>query len=300
MKLWLSAALAATLLPPVSAAETETEVQQEKPAAKQVVRIGAVDSRSKRVVFRNLSTYLNRNGFPSRHVLYPSYDALVEALSRGEIDIAWNSPISHAQFHVRNQCNSQTLAMREGDLNLHVALIAPASSEIKSLKDLAGKRVIVGRAKYQEGLLSTHFLKKAGVDLDRVRIVRLAEKDAGGKRADTSSHLLQALSAGRGDAAVVPINFWNRSTPWREKHPAVKMVWKSPSFNHCVFSAAQDFDATLGRRFTKLMTTLDAKDPLIAELNRLENTRKWVPGDSAGFEALVEALQEADHQQEKK
>ena len=90
-------------------------------------------------------------------MLYPSYDALVEALDSGEIDIAWNSPLAHAQYHVRNQCQSQTLAMREGDVGLRVTLIAKEESGIKSLDDLAGKRVIIGRQKYHEGMLSAHF-----------------------------------------------------------------------------------------------------------------------------------------------
>jgi ABC-type phosphate/phosphonate transport system substrate-binding protein len=152
--------------------------------------------------------------------------------------------------------------------------------------------VIAGRERDQEGLLSVHFLKKAGADLDKVRIVRLAEKDAQGKRADTWTHILQALSEGQGDAAVVPQEFWKRSTAWREKNPNVQAVWSSPSFNHCVFTATKDFDTKRGSQFARLMTTLDPKDPLIAELNRIEGTSKWLAGDARGFEALIEALRQ--------
>ena len=83
----------------------------------------------------------------------------------------------------------------------------------------------------------------------------------------------------------------SHSIEWRRKHPGVRQVWKSPEFNHCVFTAAKDFDAKLGSHFTKLMTSLDPKDPLIAEFNRAERTKKWLPGDSKGFESLVEAIQ---------
>jgi ABC-type phosphate/phosphonate transport system substrate-binding protein len=267
--------------------------EKEKSSAK-VVRIGAVGNRAKTGVFENLTKVLTKRGYPSEVVPFASYDAMNEALHRGKIDIAWNAPYSHAQFHVRNQCESQTLAMREGDVGLHVVLIAKDESGIKSLDDLNDKRTIVGRAKYQEGMLSVHFLKKGGVDLEKAEVIHLAEKDSAGQRTDTPTHILKALADGRSDAAVVPLGHWKRATAWREKHPNVKEVWKSPSFNHCVFTASKDFDTDLGRQFTRLMTTLDPKDRLVSELNQLEGTRKWLPGDSKGFESLVEAIQELE------
>ena len=45
----------------------------------------------------------------------------------------------------------------------------------------------------------------------------------------------------------------------------------------CVFTASKDFDAQLSARFTKLVTTLDPKDPRVKAFNRAEGTRKWLP-----------------------
>jgi hypothetical protein len=64
-------------------------------------------------IFQGLTRYLNKNGLPSDYVLYSSYDALVTALDRGEIEIAWNTPLAHARYHVKNECQSQTLVMRD-------------------------------------------------------------------------------------------------------------------------------------------------------------------------------------------
>jgi len=59
-----------------------------------VVRIGAVAySPAVVTVFNDLRRYLNGHDFPSDYVLYSNYDALVAALQRGEIDIAWNTPL---------------------------------------------------------------------------------------------------------------------------------------------------------------------------------------------------------------
>lgn len=259
-----------------------------------VVRIGSVGGNSPRArtAFTTLTAYLNQQGFPSEFILYRNYDAMNEALKAGKIDIAWNSPLAHAKFHLDSQCRSQTLAMREGDRGLHVLLVAPQDAGIRSLKDLRKRRVIVGRQHYQEGMLSVHLLKKAGVDLQQVELVRLPARDKDGKRADTAGHILRALAAGRGDAAVVPLGHWRRAKQWRSEHKDVSVVWKSPEFNHCVFTACEDFDRSLGRRFTKLMTSMDLEDPLVARFNRMEGTRLWLPGDSEGFESLVDALRE--------
>jgi ABC-type phosphate/phosphonate transport system substrate-binding protein len=276
-----------------TAIPSPADIEQGKsPDPRRVVRIGAVGGSNAKTAMANLTTYLTRKGFPCDSVMYASYAALIDGLDRGDVEIAWNVPIAHAQYHIRHGCASQTLAMRETDVGLQLVLIAPADSKIQSPADLSGKRVILGRDRDQDGLLSAHFLKRAGADLDKVRIVRLPEQDAQGKRADTWTHLLQALAEGQGDAAVVPLSFWTASKSWQEEHPTYKAVWNSPSFNHCVFTAAKDFDTKLGNQFTRLMTTLDPNDPLVAELNRLEGTRKWLPGDSAGFESLIEALRQ--------
>src|SRR5262249_39657393 len=77
------------------------------PAADQskTIRIGAVAySPSAVTIFDGLTRYLSKNGLPSDYVLYSSYDALVAALDKGEVDIGWNTPLAHAQYHVKNQC----------------------------------------------------------------------------------------------------------------------------------------------------------------------------------------------------
>ncbi len=59
------------------------------------VRIGAVASSPGTVtVFTDMCRYLSRGGLPADFVLYSNYDMLVAALERGEVDIAWNTPLA--------------------------------------------------------------------------------------------------------------------------------------------------------------------------------------------------------------
>ena len=265
---------------------TEAVGQEKRAKATGVVRIGGVAYKpSKVTIFQNLTTYLNRKSFPAEFVLYSDYDKLNAALDRGEVDIAWNGPGHHARFHVRNG-GSQSLGMRDVDQD-RVTLVVRADSNIKSVKDLQGKRLMLGDSGSQKGAPG-HFLKKEGVDFANVKLVRL---DSSASRA---TDVLKALSEGRSDAAVILESAWKRAQGFRRANPAIQAVWNSPEICHCTFTAAQKFDASLGSRFTRIITSMDPKDPLVAELNRLEGAQKWLPGNPKGFEVLVASLAAED------
>lgn len=260
-----------------------------------VVRIGAVAYAPNAVtVFRDLTRYLNGNDFRSDYVLYSNYDALVTALERGEVDLAWNTPLAHAQYHVRNQCASQTLVMRDVDFNFRSVLVARVDAKIQSLDDLAGKKLLVGSSQAAEAtVLPLHFLRKTGVNLDKVQIVSLdAEVDSQGNPCSSPQHVLQALRDGRGDAGIITAELWKGVQDQRSAPGALEQVWTSPPFSHCVFTASAGFDKKLAARFTQLMTNMDPREPATQDVMRLEGTKQWLPGSAAGFEALVEALRD--------
>jgi ABC-type phosphate/phosphonate transport system substrate-binding protein len=62
------------------------------------VKIGAVAYAPKVVtIWEGMKEYLETQGLRMDFVLYSSYPALVEALVRGHIDIAWNTPLAYLQ-----------------------------------------------------------------------------------------------------------------------------------------------------------------------------------------------------------
>jgi phosphonate transport system substrate-binding protein len=261
------------------------------PDRSQAIRIGAVAYAPATVtVFQGLTGYLSKNGLESDYVLYSSYDALVSALDRGEVDIAWNTPLAHAKFHVENQCRSQTLVMRDVDFDVRSTLVVRAETEIKSPGNLPGKRLVLGSSQAAEAtILPLYFLEKDGVDLSKVQILSLdAEVDNEGNPCSSPEHVLQALRDGRGDAGIITQDLWIREKD--ELAGALRQIWVSPPFSHCVFTAAADFDRQLASRFTQLMTAMDPDDPETSDVMQFEGTRKWLPGSQDGFENLVEAM----------
>lgn len=256
------------------------------------VLIGAVAYAPSTVtVFKGLTRYLSENGLPADFVLYSSYDALVAALDRKEVDIAWNTPLAHGRFHVKNDC-SRTLVMRDIDFNVRSTLVVRADSGIESLEDLAGKKLVLGSSQAAEAtVLPLYFLKQKGVDLSNVEIVSLdKEVDSKGNPCASPQHVLKALGESRGDAGIITLSLWNRLQNEDSAQSTFHRIWTSPSFSHCVFTASAEFDESLAAQFTQLMTAMDPNDPMCGEVMRLEGTRKWLPGSPDGFASLIEAL----------
>ena len=229
---------------------------------------------------------------PIEFVLYSTYDGLVKALKDGQVDIAWNSPLAHGQFHALAG-QSQALVMRDVDCNFRSKLIVRKDAGISSLEGLAGQTMVVGSCDSAEcTVLPAYFLKKEGVRFDRIKILSLhKEVDRLGVPCHSEQHVLKALLEKRANAGVISANLWKYlQTEKPDVAASFEVIWTSPAFSHCVFTARKDFDKELGAHFTKLMLAMDAKDPVCAEILRLEHCQKWVAGNQEGYEHLLKAL----------
>jgi len=276
---------------------------KKSPKQTPVLRLGGVAySPDSVTVWRGIRHYFAKNGMPIEYVLYSDYDVLVKALHEGHVDIAWNSPLAHGKFH-RLAGESQTLVMRDVDCDFRCILVVQKKAGIASPADLAGKTMVFGSCDSAEAtVLPIYFLKKEGVSLDKVKVLSLHDDvDRLGCPCNSEHHVLAALKEGRGDAGIISQDLWKRLQKDDPKTVAqLKVIWTSPAFSHCVFTARKDFDKKLGARFTKLMLGMDTKDPLTAEILRLEQASRWVAGSQEGYASLLDALREAETTPRKK
>lgn len=260
------------------------------------IKIGAVAySPAAVTIFEGVCRYLTKNGLPADYVLYSNYDSLVDALHKRQVDIAWNTPLAHAQYHLKAGDASQTLVMRDVDCNFRVVLVARSDAGIRSLADLKGKSLVLGSEQAAEAyILPVHFLANAGVNLSRVKVHGLDGRvDLRGNPCSSEVHVLKAVNEGVGQAGIIGERLWNHlSREQPDQVSGLTAVWVSPPFSHCVFTAAADFDKALGSQFTKLMLAMDPSDPATGEAMRLEGTKRWVAGSQDGFQELVKALHE--------
>jgi phosphate/phosphite/phosphonate ABC transporter binding protein len=257
------------------------------------LKVGAVAySPSSVDIFRGMRFYFAKNKMPIEFVLYSTYDALNDALAKGQVDVAWNSPLGHAKFHLKAG-DSQTIVMRDADVNYRVKLVVLKDSGISSLGDLSGKTMVFGSCDSADStVLPVYFLKKAGVNFDRVKILSLHDEvDAKGVPCHSQYHVLQALLKGRGQAGIIGVDLWkNLQAKQPEQAAQLKEIWTSPPFSHCVFTARKDFNKDTAERFRKLMVAMDGKDAVTAEILKLEHCTKWVPAGKEAQEGYTDLL----------
>jgi phosphate/phosphite/phosphonate ABC transporter binding protein len=299
MRLLIAALLAAGALLAASPALVRADEAKKSEARKEALRIGAVAySPNSVTIFRGMRYYFAKNGMPIEFVLYSTYDGLVEALHKGQVDIAWNSPLAHAKFHLLAG-DSQAVVMRDVDRNYRVKLIVRKDAAVSTLDDLKGKTMVFGSCDSADcTVLPVYFLRKEGVSFDQVKVLSLHnEVDEKGVPCHSQQHVLQALLQGRGQAGIIGVDMWKQLQSEKPDTAAqFKEIWTSPAFSHCVFTARKDFDKATAERFARLMLAMDGKDPVTAEILKLEHCSKWVPGGpeaQEGFGHLFKALRES-------
>lgn len=282
----------------ITFAENPATQTADSVAASRSLRIGAVAYAPSAVtIFQSVTRYLDANGLSSDFVLYSGYDELVAALERGDVDVAWNTPLAHAKYYVASDGACRTLVMRDVDFGVRSVLVAREDSGVRTIHDLTGKRLVLGSSQAAEAtVLPLYYLKRSGLDLDQVIVVSLErEVDNQGNPCASPAHVLKAIKSGRGDAGIVTEESCREFGDAQAGSAAASdaglvRVWTSPPFSHCVFTASTTLDTGRADRFTELMTRMRSDDPSTADVLRLEGAKRWLRGAPDGFVDLIEAL----------
>lgn len=278
------------------ATETVTAVPKPRWAGRDAIHLGCVAYDPKAVtIWEEIKAYFVAEGVPFDFVLFSNYEAQVEALLQGIIDIAWNTPLAYVRCQLRTGGRCQELAMRDVDATFASKLVVRTDAGITSPKDLEGKVLALGSADSpQAAILPWHFLAREGVDMARVQLLRF-NTDVG-KHGDTGTSeldVLAALSDGRAHAGTIGDATWAKalesgSVDGRK----LKAIWTSPTFCHCNFTALDTLDRDKARRFTETLLRMDYNDPRHRHAMDLEGLKRWLPGHKEGYEAMYEAIRE--------
>jgi phosphonate transport system substrate-binding protein len=259
-----------------------------------MLRIGGVASPGHITVFRGLKTHFQQQGIELAWVLYSNYDALVEAFATREIDLAWNGPISYVQIKQRLNDPCRVVAMRDVDVNFTTQFVTRRDSSITTLADLKGKRLALGsRGSAQAGLLPYYFLKQHGLDPQRdLAACTFAEEREPSPLSDERA-VVELVRTGDYDAgAVSRRTLEGRTAPGQPLQDTLRVVWSSPGYSHCCFTAHRDLDAGVAQKITTAFLSMQYQDPLGKEVLDAEGCKAFVPGITTGWEALESALRE--------
>jgi ABC-type phosphate/phosphonate transport system substrate-binding protein len=248
-------------------------------------------------IWNAIRQWFTANDLEMEYALYSSYNALCGALLRGEIDIAWNAPMAHAQSVLVSGGACQTLAMRDTDKDVATVIIARRDAGIDRPEDLRSRRLALGVATSTElRLIPVHQLRQAGLDLETECVpVDLEPREyPGGGRWVDDALIFDAVLDGSAEAGAIfeprLDRLLQRAGP---RAGEVKVVWRSSPFCHCAFTARPGLSAPVSNRFVELLLSMDTADPEIAEMMRLEHLHRWVPADERGWESTMAAIKQA-------
>jgi ABC-type phosphate/phosphonate transport system substrate-binding protein len=240
-------------------------------------------------------------GLPLEIVLFQSYEAQVRALlaDPGEvaprIDIAWNTNLAYVQATRWSGEACRPLAMRDADVEWRSIVIAPAGGPVARLKDLRGRRLGLGsRDSGHAAILPVHFLEQEGL-VEHTDYVSVRFDNDVGKHGDTGTSevdVLKAVLDGGVDAGAVGSPFW-ASVQEQRLVPAgaLRAVWTSPAYSHCMFTSRVGLDESVADRFARALFAMEFDNPRHRPVLEMEGLKRWVPPVTDGYRSLREACE---------
>src|SRR5262245_43015712 len=229
------------------------------------ILLGAVAYDAKVVtIWEGIREHFAEQGVPMEFTLFSNYEWQVEALLKGHIDIAWNTPLAHVRVQERTGGKSLSLGMRDSDRDFQAKVIVRSDRAINNLKDLEGKILAVGTAdSTQARILPLYFLGCEHVDVARVNVLTF-EADPG-KHGDTGNSelaVLRALHDGRADAGTIGDLVWvSEQAAGRVDTDRIKVLWTTPPFDHCMFDGRPDLDSAKAEAFKKALFAMKWEEP---------------------------------------
>ena len=221
-----------------------------------------------------LRTYLEgKLGQPVELVIPANYNATVEALGNGSLDIAYLGGLTYAKAHARY--GVVPLVQRDIDQAFHSLFITKPGSGIASLADLRGKSFCFGDINSTSGHLMPRLaLTRAG----------LAPEQAFKELRHTGSHpaTVQGVLAGACDAGALDETVYAKlTTDGTVKPGALRVFHTTPPFTDYVWAARKDLPEAQRAAFTAALRGLDpAKDAKVTEILR---GKVFVPASDAAY-----------------
>ena len=249
--------------------------------AGQALRIGMIpDAGATQVSVEQkapLQQYLQKAlGQPVRLIIPTSYNATVEALDNGSLDVAYLGGLTYVKAHARAQVIP--LVQRKMDRRFHALFITQAGSGIHKLRDLKGKSFAFGDINSTSGhLMPYRAMLKAGINPD---------KDLASTRF-TGSHpaTIKAVAAGVVDAGACDESVYHAMlAAHKVKAGRVRVFYKTPAFVDYVWVVRKDLPAATRRALTNAFLSLKpGRDDQILKILR---ARKFVKANDSEYNAL--------------
>lgn len=242
--------------------------------------------------------YFNENGVRLDYILFSNYEAQVEYLLAGKIDVAWNTNVAWVRTYELSNHKAKALLMRDTDIDFKSVFIAKASSNIKSIEDLKGKKFGIGSADSAQAAILP--LKYLNDELENIKDVEIIKFNSDlGKHGDTGRSefdILEAILNDEIDAGSIGISSWIRMIE-EGLFPSgeIESFYVSEGYCHCNFTVLDNLDEKIVEKFVSTMLSQDPNEPIIKKMMQMEGLNKWVvttKEELKGYDVLTEAMKE--------
>jgi ABC-type phosphate/phosphonate transport system substrate-binding protein len=247
------------------------------------------------VIWEIICKFCDERGVKMDTVFYTNYELQVEALAKGSIDVAWNSPLAYLDSVRALGGKCRAIAMRDTDRDRVSHLVVKKDGGIDTIADLKGKTIGFGAADSpQATLIPKEHLRRMGLPESGYTargfdvLVGKHGDHIGGER-----DALKALQTGEVDASwMIDLNWSNWTKDGTISPERYKIVETTPTFDHCVFTVREGFDKGDEKALLDALFAMDYENPTHRHMMDLEGLKKWLPARTTGFELLSAATKD--------
>ena len=256
-----------------------------------MVRLGGTATVSHMEVFQGLEKLFRRKGIDLDWVLYSGYDNMVEAFVKGEIDLAWNGPLSYVKIKRQLADACSVIVMRDVDINFTTHFITKADSGIDTVEDLKDRSFAFGaRSSVEAGLLAYSFLKDSGIDPRKDLSASSFYDDRKSETKSDERDVVERVSSGEFDAGAVSQKVMeSMAEDGSLDRDAVRIFWSSPGYSHCCFTSQSSLDPKLAAEIEAAFLSVTDADPVGKSVLEGEACDHFVPGTDVGWELIEKA-----------
>ncbi len=246
------------------------------------------------VIWDIIREFFEEHGCPMDVVFYTNYELQVDALVKGHIEMAWNSPLAWLDSQRASGGTCRAIAMRDSDRDRVTHLVVRKGSGVGKVADLSGKTVAVGaKDSPQATLIPLGFLERhgltAGDDFHVKRFDVLV-----GKHGDHVGGELEAFRClEKGEAhcsAMIDLNWDGWTKDGTVNASEFEILASTDRFDHCVFTVREDFPPDREKKWLDVLFSMSYDNPKHREMMDLEGLKEWLPARTSGFEPLSDAV----------
>lgn len=253
----------------------------------EILRFGAIPDQSPAQVLQQHEALINRICAITHKtcvwVPVESYDAIVERVGRGEIDVAYMGAVGLAQALHRHY--AVPLVMRDIDFHFTSVIVVRKNSKIFGLDDLKQTSLRFGN----RSSASSHFMLRQRLQDNGIFPERYFRQVSYAQDHDGA---IRAVAHGDVDAAGINASvFYKRLADGDPSATKLRTVWQSPPFNDYVWAARSKLPAELRQALVDAFLDLDINSTADEAALKNQNAAGYVPAFPSDFDDMTRVLQ---------